>query len=917
MPCCGGEPHAGQESEHIAQVLDAGEAVDAVTVADTAWEDDAKFASEQLLMIKARTMFNLVEELDEGKKKLLFLTNSQASLIAHSPDNVQKMFDALEVGKPSLVIDLLCSAGFEASVRMQPLNAARGRLDGFFGCVPDRAPFVDADEARQAQCAIDHFMTDVLVPLASQTNAIVLCDAIVGNCVLSDSFLRAAAVADSSWSGRRPFTILTSTADIDELYKGDARQDLGDEHKHWHDVRNASRNWRLRHLKLQEMYLTQEEQECAERDRWRGFDLNPEATCIILTDNISEKRKKLQMDYSAYEALHSAMLQQLRSHLPTIAFRTGAMRKPRTVAETLVETLSVALTRAQVGVPLVFLDVRKRSDEAAMEEALRAEARMRLRDGDEQHMEKEAKEGRVRLIDDAKQQLEAAFAKLQAVGLAESMDSCSLAFLHRAALGTAKAGSKQPQTEALPLHYAIQRARDGLDSITVAGDIPPASKEQVSDITSWLADAAFRSAWEVLEDGAPEKTGDSTYQEVWKEYIHTQATLSRALLLSPNFYSANLHDVDASSFLVKRLVRLDRLPSSNPLEGMLLLQDAWREFDISMLSADRYKLVCKGLFLLQLALGWLVVAVESVAVLFLTSEDNCGSHADTRTFVEESEAIIFAVAVTASAVVAFDSMLTPKARWRQLRSCSGSLESIIWMYRTRAGVFSTDAVGGRDARPETVLCACLKSWRKSLMAGASLMSTYIQREHPPSTFRHFQDKGPVPLPEGSDDHHSPVNPDQYIKLRVHPQIAFYSRRIPVYTRRCTFLKAMVLLLGAAASILAHYGMLPVVVMVTAFSTALTSWAEFEDYNRKVERYSSAVLDLKNLLSWWKALDDVRRAGKESIDCLVRNSEEIISRERTSWMSLAGEKQAEEESNDELGKRLEAATTSNKEQASPS
>ena len=42
-------------------------------------------------------MFNMVEEIDDGKSKLLFLTNPQAELIASSSESVQKMLDALEV----------------------------------------------------------------------------------------------------------------------------------------------------------------------------------------------------------------------------------------------------------------------------------------------------------------------------------------------------------------------------------------------------------------------------------------------------------------------------------------------------------------------------------------------------------------------------------------------------------------------------------------------------------------------------------------------------------------------------------------------------------------------------------------------------------------------------------------------------
>ena len=113
--------------------------------------------SEQLQMIKARTMYQMVEELEEGKVKLLFLTNPQAVQIASSPEGIQRMLDALEVKKPSLVIELLGSIGF------------RGDLDVnvSFGC--DRKPaFLSHEDERIAEAKLDRFMADVIIPLAAQ-----------------------------------------------------------------------------------------------------------------------------------------------------------------------------------------------------------------------------------------------------------------------------------------------------------------------------------------------------------------------------------------------------------------------------------------------------------------------------------------------------------------------------------------------------------------------------------------------------------------------------------------------------------------------------------------------------------------------------------------------------------------------------
>ena len=92
---------------------------DSMTEASDELAEDAAYAAEQLRMIKARTMYNMVEDLDDNKR-LLFLTNAQADLIAKNPAALQKMLDVLDVGKPSLVINLLPSSGFSITNRCLP-----------------------------------------------------------------------------------------------------------------------------------------------------------------------------------------------------------------------------------------------------------------------------------------------------------------------------------------------------------------------------------------------------------------------------------------------------------------------------------------------------------------------------------------------------------------------------------------------------------------------------------------------------------------------------------------------------------------------------------------------------------------------------------------------------------------------------
>merc|ERR1719311_281237 len=99
----------------------------------------------------------------------------------------------------------------------------------------------------------------------------------------------------------------------------------------------------------------------------------------------------------------------------------------------------------------------------------------------------------------------------------------------------------------------------------------------------------------------------------------------------------------------------------------------------------------------------------------------------------------------------------------------------------------------------------------------------------------------------------------------------------------------------AAAVLSRYELMTWVVVVCALSSAFTSWMEFADSARKVERYTRAITALKKLLSWWKSLTEVERASTDSISTLINTSESIIAQERLAWVSTASKKRDADES----------------------
>ena len=142
----------------------------------------------------------------------------------------------------------------------------------------------------------------------------------------------------------------------------------------------------------------------------------------------------------------------------------------------------------------------------------------------------------------------------------------------------------------VPLHEAIQRAVAGNQaSCAESGELAPATPQQIVDVAQWIAHRIFSDAWQVLRDREEREARGEDYREFYKSLIYAQMTFIRTLLSSPSVYDANLCDMEGVRKLVNTIVRLDRLPSSNSLEGLLLIKSAWCDYDVAMMLADWYK----------------------------------------------------------------------------------------------------------------------------------------------------------------------------------------------------------------------------------------------------------------------------------------------------------------------------------------
>ena len=119
------------------------------------------------------------------------------------------------------------------------------------------------------------------------------------------------------YADKPPFTLLSSTGDIEVLYSN------ANQNAHWRQMRRASRSWRMRDKKLLEVFQPDPQDDPSLL--WRNYDIDPNATIVVLTDNIHPKKDRL--DTAPFGMFMSALARHLSSSLPSLAIRTGMSQK--------------------------------------------------------------------------------------------------------------------------------------------------------------------------------------------------------------------------------------------------------------------------------------------------------------------------------------------------------------------------------------------------------------------------------------------------------------------------------------------------------------------------------------------------------------------------------------------------------------
>lgn len=177
----------------------------------------------------------------------------------------------------------------------------------------------------------------------------------------------------------------------------------------------------------------------------------------------------------------------------------------------------------------------------------------------------------------------------------------------------------------------------------------------------------------------------------------------------PNFYSGSLHDIGALQRKINSISSIDRLPTSNSIEALLELQNAWDHVDKYHTKADSYKLIAKFSYLAILGLG--IIAT----ILSILNEQKDGA------YHFRNEIII--VGFTTTALLGYVAFINPSVRWHQLRIAALSMESHIFMFRCRAGIYRPQDGDISDEIIDKLFHDHISAIKQGVLDGADIQNT--------------------------------------------------------------------------------------------------------------------------------------------------------------------------------------------------
>jgi hypothetical protein len=261
------------------------------------------------------------------------------------------MLQAFEVPTPSLVINLMPSfyypCFFERQCGLGLTEQERQDVHGMpiHTCFGNGPSFIIRNEATQACRRLSNFFKEVLLPLAAESNAIIICPA-RNDDQLSTTLAECMPLFTAKSGGKLPFTVL-AVSDATQF----AHNTMYNPDSLVSELSNKSKNWKKGRQKLEHVW--KKNGDTRPKEKWAKLDVQPQLVNYVIIEAVSRRNPDTwNMNPGPMVTFSNEVLQALSDQLPTLCLRTGG-----TIGSV---SLTPNVDLASRDIPVLMLDTQTR-----------------------------------------------------------------------------------------------------------------------------------------------------------------------------------------------------------------------------------------------------------------------------------------------------------------------------------------------------------------------------------------------------------------------------------------------------------------------------------------------------------------------------------------------------------------------------
>ncbi len=235
---------------------------------------------------------------------------------------------------------------------------------------------------------------------------------------------------------------------------------------------------------------------------------------------------------------------------------------------------------------------------------------------------------------------------------------------------------------------------------------------------------------------------------------------------------------------------------------------------------------------------------------------------------------LVALPIIVAALIALVSVTGSGKRWLLVRAACEAIKREVFVWRTRTGVyapemFTDDETGPSDATE--LLVNRVAAIEAQLMGSAVVSSTAF-----------------APVDDAylgasdDDDGISRLTADDYLRVRVNDQLAYYRRKVTRLAPRLRRYQLAWIVAGAAGSILAAAGASLWIALTVAIVGAIGAHMKQVQLDTTLVGFNQGIARLQQCVTCWGAVPAERRT-EARFALLVHDAEHALETEQASWV----------------------------------